>query len=121
MFRLACGVPTLFTEHRHSTSPDLCTLINPYRYQQQSKFVSGLPGSLRDWKLGWTLTQVGLTSYMSVVVPLSCSLMLLLALPLIEETLHQKIYRLLLVKESFSLRAEMVVRSTTKVMTISGF
>ena len=121
MFRLACGVPTLFTEHRHSKSPDLCTLINPYGYQQQFKFVSGLPGSLRDWKLGWILTQVGLTFYMSVVVPLSCSLMLLLALPLIEETLYQKIYRLLLVKESFSLRAEMVVRSTMKVMTISGF
>ena len=22
-----------FTEHRHSKSPDLCTLINPYEYQ----------------------------------------------------------------------------------------
>ena len=29
MSRPACGVPA-FTEHRHSKSPDLCTLINPY-------------------------------------------------------------------------------------------
>ena len=28
----AFGAPA-FTEHRHSKSPDLCTLINPYGYQ----------------------------------------------------------------------------------------
>ena len=32
MLRPARGAPA-FTEHRHSRSPDLCTLINPYRYQ----------------------------------------------------------------------------------------
>ena len=32
MPRLARGA-LAFTEHRHSKSPDLCTLINPYRYQ----------------------------------------------------------------------------------------
>ena len=45
--------------------------------------------------------------------------MLLLALPLMEQSLYQKVYRLLLVKESFSLITEMVVRSTMMVMTMS--
>ena len=34
---MTCSRPALgflaFTEHRHSKSPDLCTLINPYGYQ----------------------------------------------------------------------------------------
>ena len=30
MSRHACGAPA-FTKHRHSKSPDLCTLINSYR------------------------------------------------------------------------------------------
>ena len=45
--------------------------------------------------------------------------MLLLALPVIEESLYQKVYRLPLVKESFSLVTEMVVRSTM-IMRMSG-
>ena len=44
---------------------------------------------------------------------------LLLALPLMEESLYQKVYRLPLVKESFSLITEMVMRSTMMVMTMS--
>ena len=32
MSRPACGAPA-FTEDRHFKSPDICTLINPYRYQ----------------------------------------------------------------------------------------
>ena len=36
-----------------------------------------------------------------------------------EESLYQKVYRLPLVKESFSLITEMVVRSTMMVMTMS--
>ena len=32
MSRPACDGPP-FTEHRHSKSPDLWTLINPYGYQ----------------------------------------------------------------------------------------
>ena len=27
-----------FTEHRHSKSPELCTLINPDQYQKRFKF-----------------------------------------------------------------------------------
>ena len=45
--------------------------------------------------------------------------MLLLALPVIEESLYQKVYRLPLVKESFSLVTKMVVRSTM-IMRMSG-
>ena len=45
--------------------------------------------------------------------------MLLLALPVIEESLYQKVYRLPLVKESFILVTEMVVRSTM-IMRMSG-
>ena len=45
--------------------------------------------------------------------------MLLLALPVIEESLYQKVYRLPLVKESFSLVTEIVVRSTM-IMRMSG-
>ena len=70
--------------------------------------------------MGWTQTEVRLTLYMSMVVTISWSLTLLLALPLIEESLYQKVYKLLLVKESFSLITEMVVRSTVMVMIMSG-
>ena len=45
--------------------------------------------------------------------------MLLLALPVIEESLYQKVYRLPLVKEGFILVTEMVVRSTM-IMRMSG-
>ena len=71
-------------------------------------------------ELGWTQTQVELTDFMPVVVPLTQSLTLLLALPPLEESVYQTDYRLLLVKESFSLITEMVVRITMIVLTMSG-
>ena len=58
--------------------------------------------------------------HMSVVVPLRKILTLVLALPLMEEPLYLKVSRLPLVKESFSLITEIVVRSTMIVMTMSG-
>ena len=58
--------------------------------------------------------------HMSVVVPLRKILTLVLALPLMEEPLYLKVSRLPLVKESFSLITEIVVRSTMLVMTMSG-
>ena len=63
---------------------------------------------------------MGPIAHMSVVVPLRKILTLVLALLLMEEPLYQKVSRLPLVKESFSLITEIVVRSAMIVITMSG-
>ena len=69
MFVLTHGTPA-FTEHRHSKSRHLCRLIL-MNTNIDSDFIGDIAGSLRDWRSGWTQTQIGLTAYMPVVVPLS--------------------------------------------------
>ena len=90
-------------------------------YINNSNFIGGFAGSLRD-------SHCGLDPHTTETETLNvsgCTLQLefnafLLALPLMEKYLYQKVYRLPLVKESFSLIIKMVVRSTIVVMILSG-
>ena len=118
MSRPSCGAHT-FTEHRHSKFPDLRALIL-MDTNNDSSVIGGFGGSLMDGELGWIWTQVRLTACISVVVPLGRSLMPLLALPLMEESLYQKVYRLPLLTENFSNITEMLVRNTMIVTMMSG-
>ena len=77
-------------------------------------FIGSFAGSLRDRQTGLDQDPSGADS-----VPLSQSLTLLVALTLMEESLYQ-VFRLPLVKGSFSLITEMIVRSTMIVITMSG-
>ena len=90
-------------------------------YINNSNFIGGFAGSLRD-------SHCGLDPHTTETESLNvsdCTLQLefnsfLLTMPLMEKSLYQKVYGLPLVKESFSLIIKMVVRSTIAVMILSG-
>ena len=51
MSRSACCAPA-FTEHRYSKSSDLCTLIIHMDTNNDSNFIGGFAGNLRDQQTG---------------------------------------------------------------------
>ena len=106
MSRPAGGIPA-FTEHKHSKSPDLCMLILIYT-NNDSNFIGGFAGCLKYRWTGLYPDPIGADSiHVSGCTP-QLEFDTATSIATNGKSLYQKVYRLPLVKESFSLIIEMI-------------